>query len=441
MIWDDILIHLKDEITPNEFETYISQMKYDEDASKSNLAVFIVPNIYIANWIELKYIHRIAHLFEIVSKIKPEIKITIAKNKTNVKNYRNKNPKNKSHNTLLADYTFDNFVVGASNNYAFIIAKKIADIQGKAFNPVLIYGRTGLGKTHLLNAIGNYAKQNDKTIIYITTEDFMNEYMRHLHRTKTMDIFREIYRNCDYLLIDDIQFLGGKNQLQEEFFNTFEALYKRHKQIVMTSDKAPKQIIGLEDRLRSRFEGGMMIEVEPPEIETKIRIITQKCQDNRINMEKDIINFLAENINDNVRQIESIITKLNFKANITNQPISISMAKNTLKEIQKENLEEITLEKIINVIARELNVKPSEITSKSRISKISQARHIVIYFTRTLANNVNSMAILAQKLNMKDHSAISKAFSQINKKIQSDENLKKLINDLKIKIQNEQNNT
>ncbi len=441
MIWDDILENLKDEITPYEFETYISQMKYDEDASKTNLAVFIVPNIYVANWIELKYANKIAHHFEIISKIKPSIKINVAKIKASVKNSQNKNLKNISYNSsLLHRYTFDNFVVGASNNYAFLITKKVAEIQAKAYNPVLIYGRTGLGKTHLLNAIGNYAKQNNKIVIYSTTEELLNEYTKHL-RHQTMDAFRDIYRNCDYLLIDDIQFLGGKNQLQEEFFNTFEALYKNHKQIVMTSDKAPKQIIGLEERLRSRFESGIIIEIEPPEIETKIRIITQKCQDNKISMEKDVINFLAENINDNVRQIEGIITKLNFKANIADQPINIQMAKSTLKEIQRENLEEITLEKIINIIARELNVKPSEITSKSRISKIAQARHIVIYFTRTLTNNVNSMAILAQKLNMKDHSAISKAYSQINKKIQNDEALKRVINDLKIKIQNEQNNT
>ncbi|WP_288545487.1 chromosomal replication initiator protein DnaA [uncultured Helicobacter sp.] len=439
MIWDEVLIHIKEEVTPYDFDTYISQMIYDENSSKTDLAVFFVSNIYIAQWIQSKYAEKIIHIFETITKIKPEIRINITKDKHNVKNSKTKNSKTKKQSLLLTQYTFDNFVVGESNNHAFIVAQKVAQIQGKAFNPVLIYGRTGLGKTHLLNAIGNYVDAHNKNVIYITTEEFMNDYLKHLHHTHTMDTFRDIYRNCDYLLIDDIQFLGGKNQLQEEFFNTFDALYKTQKQIVMTSDKAPKQIIGLEERLRSRFEGGMLIEITPPEIETKIRIIMQKCQDNRINMDKDVINFLAENISENVRQIESIIGKLNFNAGIANQPIDIPMAKNALKEIQKEHSEEITLEKIINIIARELNIKPSEITSKSRVSKIAQARHITIYLTRTLSSAVNSMAILAQKLNMKDHSAISKAYTQISKKIKNDENLKRLVNDLKNKIQNEQN--
>ena len=204
----------------------------------------------------------------------------------------------------------------------------------------------------------------------------------------------------------------------------------------MTSDKLPKQIQGLEDRLRSRFEGGMMMEIQPPEIETKIRIIEQKCRDNQIDMEKDIINFLAENINENVRQIESIILKLSFHHSMTNQPFSIAMAKNVIKEIQKESNEEINLEKIIETIAKELNIKPSEIISKSRKPQIVQARHLVIYFTRILSS-IDSMSMLAQKLNMKDHSAISKAFTQITKKIEQDKDLKLLTQNLKAKILNE----
>lgn len=436
MIWDEVLQYIKKEVSPQEFDKYISLMKYDENASKSNLAVFIVPNLYIKTWIETRYTESIAHIFEIINKTKTEVKIEVAKEKQGSKSQKAKNQRIQEQHFLNSQQTFDNFVVGSSNEHAFTVAKNAAEHQATAFNPLLIYGHTGLGKTHLLYAIGNFAIEHRKKVIYITAEEFMNEYHKHL-KQRTMDAFRDVYRNCDYLLIDDVQFLGGKSNLQEEFFNTFEALYKSKKQIVMTSDKLPKQIQGLEERIRSRFEGGMMMEIQPPEIETKVRIIEQKCRDNQINMDKETINFLAENINENIRQIESVILKLNFQHSITNQPISISMAKNVLKEIQKEANEEIGLEKIINAVAKECNVKPSEIISKSRTSRIVQARHLVIYLTRTLASSIDSMGMLAQKLNMKDHSAISKAFTQINKKIESDENLKRLSKELKNKIQNE----
>lgn len=436
MIWDEVLQHIKKEVSPQEFDKYISLMKYNENASKSNLAVFIVPNPFIEKWIETNYAEKIAHIFEIINKTKTEVKIEVAKEKQGSKSQKAKNQRIQEQHFLNSQQTFDNFVVGSSNEHAFTVAKNAAEHQATAFNPLLIYGHTGLGKTHLLYAIGNFAIEHRKKVIYITAEEFMNEYYKHL-KQRTMDAFRDVYRNCDYLLIDDVQFLGGKSNLQEEFFNTFEALYKSKKQIVMTSDKLPKQIQGLEERIRSRFEGGMMMEIQPPEIETKVRIIEQKCRDNQINIDKETINFLAENINENIRQIESVILKLNFQHSITNQPISISMAKNVLKEIQKETNEEIGLEKIINAVAKECNVKPSEIISKSRTSRIVQARHLVIYLTRTLASSIDSMGMLAQKLNMKDHSAISKAFTQISKKIESDENLKRLSKELKNKIQNE----
>ena len=262
MIWDEVLLTIKDKISPYEFDTYISLMKYDENASRSNLAVFIVPNPYIEKWIKTKYIQTIADTFELHTKTKTEIKISVAKDKQNVKNSRQKVQRHQNPSLLNSQQTFDNFVEGGSNKSALIIAKSVAEHQAKLYNPVLLYGHTGLGKTHLLYAIGNTAIEHNKKVVYITTEEFMNEWQKHI-RQGTMDTFRDNYRNCDYLLIDDVQFFSGKGGLQEEFFNTFEALYKSQKQIVMTSDKLPKQIQGLEERLRSRFEGGMMMGIEP----------------------------------------------------------------------------------------------------------------------------------------------------------------------------------
>lgn len=438
MVWEQVLNILKDEISPFDFETYISLIKYDENASKSNVVVLTVPNLYIENWIKSNYALKIAHIFEMLTKIKPEIRFNLAKDKINTKKTTSKTKSNNLQVSYQSQYTFENFVVGDSNKSAYTIAQMIANTQARAYNPVLFYGNTGLGKTHLLCAIGNFARIGGKNVIYLTTEEFMNDFQRHLN-TVGMDAFRDIYRNCDYLLIDDIQFLGGKMSLQEEFFNTFEALYKTHRQIVMTSDKLPKQIQGLEERLRSRFESGIRIDIQPPGVETRIQIISQKCLDNKISMDKEVINYLAENISENVRQIEGVITKMRFHNAMTSQPISIEMAQTVLKEILLENKNEITVEKIIKVIARELNVKISEITSGSRVPKIVRARHIVLYLIKDSTNNMESMSNVASRLGLKNHATVSKALTKINKQLEENQELRHLIVDLKNKIQQEKN--
>ena len=438
MVWDKVLGVLKEEISNFDFETYISLIKYDENASKSNVCVLIVPNPYIENWVKSNYALRIAHIFEMLTKTKPEIRFSLSKDKTSTKKAQTKAKSNNLQVSYQSQYTFENFVVGDSNKSAYTIAQMVANTQAKAYNPVLFYGNTGLGKTHLLCAIGNFVRASGKSVIYLTTEEFMNDFSRHLN-TVGMDAFRDIYRNCDYLLIDDIQFLGGKMSLQEEFFNTFEALYKTNKQIVMTSDKLPKQIQGLEERLRSRFESGMRIDIQPPGVETRIKIISQKCVDNKISMDKEIINYIAEHISENVRQIEGVIAKMRFHNAMTSQPLSVEMAKTVLDEILKENQEEVTIDKIIRVIAKELNVKISEITSGSRVPKIVQARHIVLYFIKNSASNMESMSNVASRLGLKNHATVSKALAKINKQIEESQELKHLILDLKNKIQNEKN--
>ncbi|PAF53042.1 chromosomal replication initiation protein DnaA [Helicobacter sp. 13S00482-2] len=434
MIENNILNELKKEITEVEYSTYISKMKYDENASKSDLVVFIVPNIYIANWIKTKYSEQIAHLFEIYRKIKPEIRIIVESQKKDVKSLKTPGNKPQVKNILNPSYTFDSFIVGESNKFAYEIAKKISEKKAEAYNPVWIYGGTGLGKTHILNAIGNSVSEKNKTVIYVTAEQFLNDFLTRI-QNNTMDRFRDKYRNCDYLLIDDVQFFGGKEKIQEEFFHTFNELHSKKSQIVMTSDKTPKQILGLEERLKSRFEWGMIADIQPPGLETKIAIIIQKCRLNQIEIDKEIINYLASNIN-NVRQIEGIILKLNAQASIIGQNISLTMAKNAIKDTQKENLENITLENIIKTVSKELNIKPSEIKSKSRNKTIANARRIVIYLGRTLTPN--SMPHLAQFLNMKDHSSVSKAMKMITTEITENINTKMMIDEMKKKIQSEQ---
>lgn len=438
MIANDILKKLKNEIPNEDFEAYISKMQYNEKSSKSDLVVFDVPNIFIANWIKTKYKAKIATLFEIHTQTKPEIQICVKSQKGNVKKSSSQNfSKTSTFSTFLnPSYTFDSFVVGDSNKIAFEICKIVTQTQATKYNPILIYGGTGLGKTHLLNAIGNEVSQKGKSVIYVTAEQFLNDYLVRINNG-TMDRFREKYRKCDYLLIDDVQFFAGKEKIQEEFFHTFNELHNNQKQIVMTSDKAPKKIINLEERLKSRFEWGHYTDIIPPEFETKITIIRRKCQINGIRLDEETIHFIASHINDNIRQIEGILIKLNAQSSILGQEITIKMAKNAIKDILEKNNENITLENIIKMVSKSLNIKPSEIKSKSRTKTVANARRFVIYLARALTPN--SMPVLAKELNMKDHSAISKAYKKIEEEIEENLHTKAIIEEIKVKIQEEQN--
>ncbi len=419
----------KKEFETHEFNDYISKIKYSEGLSKSDLAVFVVSNIYLANWIKNKYGDKLRSLFEKYTNTHPEIRLVAETQKKNVKNL--KQITQKTENLLNPSYTFETFVCGESNRFAYEIARQITEKQAKSYNPVLFYGGTGLGKTHLLNAIGNKVVEKNKIIIYITAEQFLNDYVSRI-QNNTMDKFRDKYRNCDYLLIDDVQFFNGKEQIQEEFFHTFNTLHSKGKQIVMTADKNPKQIIGLEERLKSRFNWGITADIQPPGLETKIEIIKQKCLINKINLDKEIIEFLASNITGNIRQIEGVIIKLNAQSTLIRKDITLETAKQTLKDEIKENYENITIDKIIHMVAKDFNLKPSEIKSKARSSNIAKARRITIFLCRQLIPN--SMKILAQELNMKDHSAISKAITTINKEIMADPSLKLRIEEIKNKL-------
>jgi chromosomal replication initiator protein len=432
---DNVLELLKSEISELEYKRYIKQLKYHEKGSRSDNVVFIAPNILIANWVKTKYAKKIAHLFEVKTGKKPTVNI-ILKNQVSTTRKKSvpidielsKTPKN---TILNPSYTFDSFVVGSSNQYAYTAAKSIAEKPGLMYNPVFIYGPTGLGKTHLIHAIGNYSQANDKVVIYATIEQFMNDFTYNL-RNQSMERFREKYRSCDILLIDDAQFLSNKIQTQEEFFHTFNELHSAGKQIILTSDKPPKSINGLEERLQSRFEWGLIADIGLPELETKIAIIKKKCELDGIDLNSDIINYIATNMGDNIREIESAIINLNAYASLMRQEITFEFAKSVMKEQIKEKRENITLEDIIAVISKELNIKPSEIKSKKRSKNIVEARRIGIYLARTLTPN--SMPALASFFSMKDHTAVSHNMKKINELIETNETFKLRVDELKNKV-------
>ncbi len=432
-IGQKVLQELRKEITMMEYERYIKKLYYDEGQSRSNIIYYVANNILIAKWIKTKYSKKIAHLFEIQSGIKPEIEISIGKIKKDVHTTTMmvEHKINKKSTKLNPSFTFESFIVGNSNQFAYTTAKSAAEKPGQQYNPLFLYGGVGLGKTHLLQAIGNYHIDVGKTVIYTTLEQFMNSFTSHL-RSQTMDRFREKYRECDLLLIDDVQFLSRKEQTQEEFFHTFNELHNAKKQIVMTSDRPPNKIAGLVDRLKSRFEWGLMADVQPPGLETKIAIIEKKCELDGIRLEKNIINYIATNMGDNIREIEGTLIKLNALGSMLNQPITMEFTKNAIKDQLKEKKESINIDDIVNIISKELNIKPSDIKSKKRTKNIINARRIVIYLARNLTPN--SMPQIALYFGMKDHSAISHTMKKINEIIENDENFKLQLEELSNKV-------
>ena len=432
MVANEVLELLSKEILPSEFECYIKQLKFNEKSSNSTNVVFNAPNEIIAKFIQTKYASKIAHLFEVKTGQKPVINVQAA-TKAQSKPAKKVDVKEiKAQSSLLnPSYTFENFVVGDSNQFAFLSAKAVSEQLGKIYNPLFIYGPTGLGKTHLLQSVGNFCLNGGKMVICVTSEQFITDFTYNLNN-HSMERFREKYRNCDVLLIDDVQFLGKTDKIQEEFFHTFNELHAKNGQIVMTSDRQPKLLKGFEDRLRTRFEWGIIADITPPELDTKIAIIKKKCEFDKIYLDKDVINYIATNMGDNIREIESAIINLNAYARLMRQEITLEFAKNILRDQIKEKRENINLENIVEIVSKELNVKPSEMKSKSRSKNIVEARRIVIYLAKNLTPN--SMPQIAQFFNMKDHSAVRHSIKKINELIETNEYFKVRVEELKNKI-------
>ncbi len=429
----EFLTIIEKEANPADYKKYLKQLSYKKISSDDNIAVFEVSNKYIASWIKSKYTQIIQHCFEVYDGTKPDVEIKIAGEKKTKKEIISEKAKNETAESTILNpsYTFDSFVVGTSNQMAYNASLAVANKPGVQYNPLFLYGGTGLGKTHLLQAIGNNSIEHGKTVIYVTIEQFMNDFTFSI-KNKNMEHFRSKYRKCDVLLIDDIQFLSGKEQTQEEFFHTFNELHNAKKQIVMTSDRLPSQIAGLVDRLKSRFEWGLTADIQLPGLETKIAIIEKKSELNGIHLSREIINYIATNLDNSIREIEGVLIRINASASLLNQEINLELAQNLLKEQIKEKKENIKLPDIIALVATELNIKPSDIKSKKRTATVANARRVVIFLARDLTHN--SMPDIAKFLGMKDHSSISKNIQKTNELMETDENFKLIIQNLKNKI-------
>jgi len=432
----EILSQLQEEVSKNDYERYLKQLVYKKSSSSDDIAVFEVTNKFIANYIKTKFSPIIQEVFEKNKNTKPSIEIKIAgeRRRTTKEILNQKISNDTSESTILnQSYTFESFVVGNSNKMAYTASKAVAEKPGVQYNPLFLYGGTGLGKTHLLQAIGNDAIEKDRNVIYVTVEQFMNDFLFSM-KNKNLEHFKSKYRQCDLLLIDDVQFLSGKETTQEEFFHTFNELHNANKQIVLTSDKLPSQIAGLEERLKSRFDHGLKSHIQLPELETKIAIIEKKSELNGIHLNKDIVQYIATNLGNSIREIEGVLIQINANANLIGGDINIELVKRVLKDQIKETKENIKLIDIINVVSNELNIKPSDLKSSKRTKNVVDARRTVIYLARELTHN--SMPDIAKFLGMKDHSSVSKNISKANELIETDENFRLKLENLKNKIIN-----
>ena len=333
---------------------------------------------------------------------------------------------------LNPKYTFKNFVVGAGNQFAHAACMAVAEQPAKAYNPLFIYGETGLGKTHLLNAIGNYvAERTDLRIAYLTTEQFTNEVINSIRYDKMMDL-RKRYRHIDMLMIDDIQFLAGKERTQEEFFHTFNALYEAHKQLVLSSDRFPKDMPDIEERLRSRFEWGLIADLQPPDVETRIAILRKKSEDEGVTLPEDVIQFLATTMKSNIRELEGSLVRLGAYASLTGQTITLEMAKSVLRDLIGTKKKIVSMDDIQETVGARFHVKIADLKSRRRSKTLVHPRQIAMYLCRELTDS--SYPEIGRQFGGKDHTTIIHACKQIIKAKDSDSSLSATLDSLREQI-------
>ncbi len=437
-IWEQIKISLQKDITPSNMDLWFGTIKihsYENDTiifettSAFNYKVFTkryIPILKKAFSEHFGFEQEVEVIFtgEPSSPEKIKKQLGLDKKPDEAENPQEAAPEeDNKHSTLPMNYnfqyTFDNFIVGSSNKFAHAACTAVADGAGGAYNPLFIYGPSGLGKTHLMSAIVNEIKKKDPRarVIYIKGEEFTNEMVRCLG-SKEMDKFHEKYRSCDILLIDDIQFIAGKTSTQEEFFHTFNTLYENHKQIVLASDRPPKDIQPLEERLRSRFEWGIIGDIQPPDLELRIAIIKKKAEQVSIELSDDVLTFLAENLRSNIRQIEGMIKKLSAIVFLEGKEITMEIAASCLQELTGGVLPtQVIVDKVFSAVYNKYGISKADLLSPKRTKDIAFARHVSIYLIRS----VTEMSFPGiGKIFRRDHSSIISSVEVINKKKNTD---------------------
>lgn len=434
-IWQKTLDLLKSELTEISFNTWIKTIEpLSMSASTIDLGV---PAEFNKGILESRYAMLIKNAVKQVTSKEYIINFLIP-------SVENAQKARESHEILSTDenyvsvlnpkYTFDTFVIGNSNRLAHAASVAVAEAPAKAYNPLFLYGGVGLGKTHLMHAIGHYvlSQNSSMKVLYVSSEKFTNELINAIKDDRNEE-FRGKYRNIDILLIDDIQFIGGKERTQEEFFHTFNALYEADKQIIISSDKPPKEITTLEERLRSRFEWGLIADIQPPDLETRIAILQKKAQLENISVSNDVLVFIADKIASNIRELEGALNRVIAYGSLTEHDINVELANEALKEILTANNTRIINSKsIIEAVSRYFDLKPEEFKSKKRSRDISFPRQIAMYLCRELTEL--SLPKIGDEFGGRDHTTVIHAFDKISKGIDKNPETRRTVEELRRNI-------
>lgn len=421
---------IKDEMSELSFKTWIEPLRIS--SIDNNKIYLIATDSFKKDSVESRYKDLLTNAFNMVLQRNCEIYIILNSEDKKVEAKNNLSTSNikYSNSFLNPNYSFDTFVVGDNNRFAHAAALAVAEAPATAYNPLFLYGGVGLGKTHLMHAIGNEVlrKNNNFKVVYVTSEVFTNEFINSV-RDNSTDNFRKKYRDIDVLLIDDIQFIAGKEKTQEELFHTFNFLKANNKQIVLSSDRPPRDILLLEDRLKSRFEWGILADVSMADYETRLAILRKKTQEKQIIIDDDILKDIATKIDSNIRELEGVFNKLVAQSSLTNMPITIEMAEIAINSVIKQKESIISIDYIQEIVCKYFDINTKDLKSSQRSNDIAFPRQIGMYLCRILTNE--SFPKIGESFGNRDHTTVMHAFKKIEKEIKEKKDTKLIVESVK----------
>lgn len=457
-VWNQALAIIKKKLSKPSFETWLKETQ--AQSINGQTVIISVPNEFSRDWLEDHYSRLISDILYDITGVHYNVQFVIPQKRSGVtgspsppktrksdpmnlrpQNGYSDNPGRLNQSTprrieelnnsmLNSKNTFETFVIGSGNRFAHAASLAVAEAPAKAYNPLFIYGGVGLGKTHLMHAIGHYVIEHNPAarVVYLSSEKFTNEFINSIRDNKTVE-FRNKYRSVDVLLIDDIQFLAGKEQTQEEFFHTFNALHEEYKQIVISSDRPPKEIPTLEDRLRSRFEWGLITDITPPDLETRIAILRKKAKAEGLDIPNEVMIYIANQIDTNIRELEGALIRVIAFSSLNNQDINVDLAAEALKDIiPSSKPKTITIQDIQMTVGEEYGLKLEDFSAKKRTKSIAFPRQIAMYLARELTDY--SLPKIGEEFGGRDHTTVIHAHEKITKQLASDRELQQKINGL-----------
>lgn len=439
-IWDEILDTVEEKMGKPTVEAFLKPSRITINKEENRLTL-IVPNEFIKTYVEQKSSNLKNIIEDIIERESLKLYLEVDQSIENYDDVEKRNNNQRiqqiervEQNSFLSKYTFETFVIGPGNRMAHAASLAVADNPGKAYNPLFIYGGAGLGKTHLLQAIATTVriKKPNLYVLYITSEKFTNEFINAIKDDK-INSFQEHYRNIDILLVDDIQFIAGKERTQEEFFHTFNTLYESGKQIVLSSDRPPKEIRTLEERLRTRFEMGLIADVQPPDLETRIAILQKKAEIDEIDIEQNALILIAEKVASNIRELEGVLTKAMALCSINQgSKITLEYAQEALKNIEENKLNnQPTMDEISIAVSKIMQIKLEDLKSRGRKSHQANARQIAMYLCREITKN--SLPQIGEYFG-RDHSTVIHAYERIKEDINNDQSIKRIVEQIKTSL-------